>query len=136
MAHLSRCAPRRLTLALPRGADIFLLGAGEVSRDFFELIKAIGEARSKQEEHALIEQEARSLKVALKNGAPGSGANKGDDARLIREMLVRLMYCEMLGLQVPFGYMIAINLMQQRSRLVEKRVRRLSLENILRFFNI
>lgn len=44
------------------------LGAGEVSREFFELIKAIGEARSKQEEHTIIDQESKSLKVQLKHG--------------------------------------------------------------------
>ena len=30
------------------------LGAGEVSREFFELIKAIGEARSKQVPHLVL----------------------------------------------------------------------------------
>lgn len=32
------------------------------------------------------------------------------------------MYCEMLGVHVAFGYMVAINLMQMRARLIDKRV--------------
>lgn len=73
-------------------------GAGEVSQEFFDLIKAIGEARSKQEEHGIMEGESRHLKQALKTSAPGSGANKGDDARLVRELLVRFFS---LPLPVP-----------------------------------
>jgi hypothetical protein len=38
------------------------LGAGHVSKDFFELIKNIGEARSKQEERQIIQKEAQTLK--------------------------------------------------------------------------
>lgn len=32
------------------------------------------------------------------------------------------MYCEILGVHVAFGYMVAINLMQMRARLIDKRV--------------
>jgi hypothetical protein len=39
------------------------LGAGEISRDFFEFIKNIGEARSKQEERQIIQKEAQTLKT-------------------------------------------------------------------------
>ena len=41
------------------------LGAGQVSKEFFELIKNIGEARSKQEESAIIVKESHQLKQAL-----------------------------------------------------------------------
>ena len=40
-----------------------------MSRDFFDLIKLIGEARSKQEELGIIEKEARTLKGKIKNNA-------------------------------------------------------------------
>lgn len=41
------------------------LGAGQVSKEFFELIKNIGEARSKQEESAIILKESHQLKQTL-----------------------------------------------------------------------
>ncbi len=41
------------------------LGAGQVSKEFFELIKNIGEARSKQEESAIILKESQQLKQTL-----------------------------------------------------------------------
>lgn len=41
------------------------LGAGQVSKEFFELIKNIGEARSKQEESAIIVKESQQLKQTL-----------------------------------------------------------------------
>lgn len=53
------------------------LGAGEVSREFFDLIKAIGEAHSKHEEQAIIEGEARALRLHLRTHGLAT-----DDARV------------------------------------------------------
>lgn len=68
-----------------------------------------------QEEQFIIDTEAIKLKAEMKK-------NSNDDPRTIREKLIRLMYCEMLGISVPFGYMMAINLMQMKARLIDKRV--------------
>ena len=74
------------------------------SKDFFELIKSIGESKSKQEEDRIIQSETRVLKTMLASPLPtGPGG-----ARRIREVLVRLIYVEMLGHDASWGYVVAI----------------------------
>lgn len=95
------------------------IGAGVVSKSFFEFIKAIGEARSKQEEASIIEEQAQNLKRALKISDYSKAAG---DPKVVREILVRMMYCEMLGQPVEFGYILILQLTQMRARLIDKRV--------------
>ena len=59
------------------------------SREFDSLIRAIGECKSKAEEDALISKEVEILKPRLKDPKL--------DKRWLKELLVRLIYVEMLG---------------------------------------
>uniref|UniRef100_A0A672TYJ0 Adaptor related protein complex 4 subunit epsilon 1 n=1 Tax=Strigops habroptila TaxID=2489341 RepID=A0A672TYJ0_STRHB len=77
------------------------------------LIRSITALTSKHEEEKLIQQELTSLKVAV--SAPTT------TLRLMKECMVRLIYCEMLGYEASFGYIHAIKLAQQ-GNLLEKRV--------------
>ncbi|XP_057253422.1 AP-4 complex subunit epsilon-1 isoform X2 [Pezoporus wallicus] len=77
------------------------------------LIRSITALTSKHEEEKLIQQELTNLKAAV--SAPTT------TLRLMKECMVRLIYCEMLGYESSFGYIHAIKLAQQ-GNLLEKRV--------------
>ncbi len=104
-----------------------------LSKEFFELIKAIGESKSKQEEDRIIASEIIALKKKLDgtSGGGGGGASmmsmspgspipsmgtpggKGGNNALsskkkAREFLVRLLYVEMLGHDGSFGFIKAV----------------------------
>ena len=96
-------------------------GAGGLSREFYQLLKAIGEAKSKQEEELIIRREAALLKKHF-----ASGAKK----EKIKEYVLRLLYCEMLGYEVEFGYVHALTLTQS-SNLLEKKVGYLAVASFL-----
>ncbi|XP_037689912.1 AP-4 complex subunit epsilon-1 isoform X4 [Choloepus didactylus] len=77
------------------------------------LIRGITALTSKHEEEKLIQQELSSLKVTV--SAPTT------TLKMMKECMVRLIYCEMLGYDASFGYIHAIKLAQQ-GNLFEKRV--------------
>ncbi|XP_066492223.1 AP-4 complex subunit epsilon-1 [Tiliqua scincoides] len=77
------------------------------------LIRSITALASKHEEEKLIQQELKNLKAMV--SAPTT------TLRLMKECMVRLIYCEMLGYEASFGYIHAIKLAQQ-GNLFEKRV--------------
>lgn len=95
-----------------------------LSKEFFELIKAIGESKSKQEEDRIILNEISVLKKKLENDKPGGGGlgtsipgapggAAGGNAlttnkKKAREFLVRILYVEMLGHDGSFGYIKAV----------------------------
>ena len=103
-----------------------------LSREFFELIKAIGESKSKQEEDRIITREVINLKKKLEAGGAGAGGAGGGvpaslgkalpgggggsgarnalntNKKKAREFLVRLLYVEMLGHDGSFGYIKAV----------------------------
>ena len=95
-----------------------------LSKEFFELIKSIGESKSKQEEDRIILNEIAVLKKKLENdkpgsitmnipGAPGGGVATGGNSlntnkKKAREFLVRVLYVEMLGHDGSFGYIKAV----------------------------
>lgn len=83
------------------------------SRGFLELVKAIADTKSKYEEERIITKDAAFLKSKINNPEITK--------KTMRECLVRLIYCEMLGHEAPFGYIHAVNLTQS-SNLLEKRV--------------
>jgi len=79
------------------------MSGNHLSKSFFELIKAIGEARTKMDEDRIITAEVAKLKVKLSQR----------DVKDMREMVVRMIYCEMLGHDASFGHIHAINLATQ-----------------------
>lgn len=114
---MSDMVERTLT-ALP---GLFLqnqLGGPAASRaPFFSrlggLIRGVTALSSKHEEEKLIQQELSSLKATV--SAPTT------TLKTMKECMVRLIYCEMLGYDASFGYIHAIKLAQQ-GNLLEKRV--------------
>lgn len=83
------------------------------SKEFFELIRAIGETKSKQEEDKILIREAATLKTHI--------ANNRATMKQMKEYVVRMLYCEMLGHEASFGYIHAIKLTSSNV-LLEKRV--------------
>lgn len=84
-----------------------------LSKDMLDLIKAIGDSRSKQEEDKIIVKEKEVLKVKIKE----SGVN----AKKMKEYLIRAIYIEMLGHDAPFSHLYAVNLTQDKN-ILNKRV--------------
>lgn len=81
-------------------------------KDFFELVKAIGESKSKQEEDRIIAEEV----VYLKKAVP-QNTNK----KKMKELVVRAMYVEMLGQDASFAYMKIVELCAS-TNIVHKKV--------------
>ena len=102
-----------------------------LSKEFFELIKSIGESKSKQEEDRIIAREVMTLKKKLETstssgpgttggvigsplpgglGVPGGSAGNAlnTNKKKAREFLVRVLYVEMLGHDGSFGYIKAV----------------------------
>ncbi|XP_075129552.1 AP-4 complex subunit epsilon-1 [Leptodactylus fuscus] len=77
------------------------------------LIRSITALSSRQEEEKLIQQELSNLKTTV--------SSPNTTLRQMKECMVRLIYCEMLGYEASFGYIHAIKLAQQ-GNLLEKRV--------------
>ncbi|XP_057398562.1 AP-4 complex subunit epsilon-1 isoform X2 [Balaenoptera acutorostrata] len=77
------------------------------------LVRGITALTSKHEEEKLIQQELNNLKATV--SAPNT------TLKMMKECMVRLIYCEMLGYDASFGYIHAIKLAQQ-GNLLEKRV--------------
>ncbi|XP_059952820.1 AP-4 complex subunit epsilon-1 isoform X3 [Mesoplodon densirostris] len=77
------------------------------------LVRGITALTSKHEEEKLIQQELNNLKATV--SAPAT------TLKMMKECMVRLIYCEMLGYDASFGYIHAIKLAQQ-GNLLEKRV--------------
>ena len=73
-----------------------------LSRDFYEFVRLIGEAKSKQEEDRLILRELAYLKTQL--GTPRMSKKN------IREIVMRVIHAEMLGHEASVGYMKAVEL--------------------------
>ncbi len=73
-----------------------------LSKDILELIKAIGETRSKQEEDKMVSQEA----VHLRQNIDKTGLS----LKKQKENLIRAIYIEMLGHDSSFAHIHAVNL--------------------------
>ena len=84
------------------------------SKEFFELIRSIGEAKSKMEEDAIIEDEVFRLKAIL--GSKDIRENRK------KEYMIRALYCEMLGHDASFAYIHALNLTAGTGSLMTKAV--------------
>ena len=84
-----------------------------LSKDLQELIKAIGDSRSKQEEDKIISKECETLKGIIKQS--------GVAPKTMKEYLIRAIYIEMLGHDASFSHLYAVNLTQDKN-ILNKRV--------------
>ncbi|XP_050376332.1 AP-4 complex subunit epsilon [Argentina anserina] len=82
------------------------------SKEFLDLVKSIGEARSKAEEERIVLHEIETLKRRL--------AEPDIPKRKMKEYLIRLVYVEMLGHDASFAYIHAVK-MTHDDNLVLKR---------------
>ncbi|KAL0407946.1 UNVERIFIED_CONTAM: AP-4 complex subunit epsilon, partial [Sesamum radiatum] len=72
------------------------------SKEFLDLVKSIGEARSKAEEDRIVLREIETLKVRLND--PNTAKFK------LKEYVIRLLYVEVLGHDASFGYIHAVKM--------------------------
>ncbi|OQS01668.1 AP-4 complex subunit epsilon [Achlya hypogyna] len=98
------------------------MSGSHLSKDFFELVKSIGESKSKQEEDRIIVQEVAQLKRKMAELGAASNSNQLQaNKKKQKEFLIRLMYVEMLGHDASFGYIKAVE-MTAATNLIQKRV--------------
>ncbi|KAJ8002541.1 hypothetical protein DPEC_G00159980 [Dallia pectoralis] len=90
-------------------------GAGKLSSTskLGNLIRGITELTSKHDEEKLIKKELAAIKEQV--------ASPNTSLRQMKEIMVRAIYCEMLGYQASISYIHAIKLAQQGS-VLEKRL--------------
>lgn len=92
------------------------MSGSHLSREFFDLVKSIGECRSKQEEGKIIETETALLKSKL------SDPRNLQNPKKLKEFLIRSIYVEMLGHEAStFAYIHGVNLSHNKN-LIAKRV--------------
>lgn len=72
------------------------------SKEFLDLVKSIGEARSKAEEDRIVLREIETLKRRI--------AEPDVSRRKMKEYIIRLVYVEMLGHDASFGYIHAVKM--------------------------
>eukprot|EP01084_Bolivina_argentea_P253763 426391_1 len=84
-----------------------------MSKSYFSFVKAIGEAKSKQEENGIIENELHTLKSKMNQ--------RNVNSTEIREYLIRMIYVEMLGHNASFAYIHAVKL-TRASTFIDKRI--------------
>ena len=84
-----------------------------LSKEMLDLIKSIGDSRSKQEEDKIIVKEVEVLKKKIKES--------GITPRKMKEYLIRAIYIEMLGHEAPFAHLYSVNLTQDKN-ILNKRV--------------
>ena len=80
---------------------------GSLSREMMELVKSIGEARSKQEEDKIIEAEAHNIKEMYKE--------KLLTEKQMKDLIIRSIYVEMLGHDASFSHIYAIKMTQNKN---------------------
>ena len=86
--------------------------SSHLSKELLDLVKSIGESRSKQEEDKIITQEALTLKNKfLERNLP---------EKKMKELLIRAIYVEMLGHDASFSHIHAVNLAQSKNILVKR----------------
>lgn len=81
-------------------------------KEFDNLIRAIGECKSKAEEDRIITAEIEVLKQRLSD--PKIDKSRG------KEYMIRLIYCEMLGHDVSFAHVKALQFVSEANILTKK----------------
>ena len=87
--------------------------SSHLSKDLLELIKSIGDSRSKQEEDKIIKKDCEILKILIKES--------NIPPKTMKEYLIRAIYIEMLGHDASFSHLYAVNLTQDKN-ILNKRV--------------
>ncbi|ERM97979.1 hypothetical protein AMTRI_Chr06g173070 [Amborella trichopoda] len=82
------------------------------SKEFLDLIKSIGEARSKAEEDRIVLQEIETLKKRI--------TEPDVPKRKMKEYIIRLVYVEMLGHDASFGYIHAVKMTHDDALLLKR----------------
>ncbi|KAJ7560596.1 hypothetical protein O6H91_04G136800 [Diphasiastrum complanatum] len=82
------------------------------SKEFLDLVKAIGEAKSKAEEERIIIADIELLRKKI--GEPDVPRRK------MKEYIIRLVYVEMLGHDASFGYIHAVKMTHDDSLLLKR----------------
>ena len=77
-----------------------------LSKELHDLIKSIGETRSKQEEDKIISSEVKTLKDKINDPKINVKSKK--------ENLIRAIYIDMLGHDASFSQIHAVNLAQNK----------------------
>ncbi len=88
------------------------MSGGHLSKDFFDLVKSIGESRSKQEEDHIILREVGVLKKAM--------AAQQVTPKMMKEYIIRMIYVEMLGHDASFGHIQAVKMVSQKDLLLKR----------------
>ncbi|GLT81031.1 hypothetical protein SLA2020_524390 [Shorea laevis] len=82
------------------------------SKEFLDLVKSIGEARSKAEEDRIVLNEIETLKRRI--------SEPDIPKRKMKEYIIRLVYVEMLGHDASFGYIHAVKMTHDDNLLVKR----------------
>ncbi|XP_077212297.1 AP-4 complex subunit epsilon-like [Tasmannia lanceolata] len=82
------------------------------SKEFLDLVKSIGESRSKAEEDRIILSEIEILKRRI--------TDPDIPKRKMKEYIIRLVYVEMLGHDASFGYIHAVKMTHDDSLLLKR----------------
>jgi AP-4 complex subunit epsilon-1 len=83
-----------------------------LSKEMLDLIKSIGDSRSKQEEDKIIIKESEVLKTKIKE--------HGVSNKKMKEYLLRAIYIEMLGHDASFSQKYTLNLTQDKNILIKR----------------
>lgn len=89
-----------------------MTSGSHLSKELLDLVKSIGESRSKQEEDRIISREASLLKVKF--------TERNLPEKKMKELLIRAIYVEMLGHDASFAHIYAVNLTQSKNLLVKR----------------
>ncbi|GAB4834043.1 hypothetical protein Ancab_032296 [Ancistrocladus abbreviatus] len=82
------------------------------SKEFLDLVKSIGEARSRAEEDRIVLHEIETLKRRI--------IEPDIPKRKMKEYIIRLVYVEMLGHDASFGYIHAVKMTHDDSILLKR----------------
>lgn len=89
-----------------------MTSGSHLSKELLDLVKSIGESRSKQEEDRIISNEASLLRVKFQE--------RNVPEKKMKELLIRAIYVEMLGHDATFSHIHAVNLAQSKNLLVKR----------------
>ncbi|KAI9283430.1 armadillo-type protein [Umbelopsis sp. AD052] len=99
------------TLSTYRGSEFLASG---ISHDLMRFVKKVSEAKSKAEERDHIHSELEYIKSRI--GLPDVSSSK------VKEYLIRLIHCHMMGYNVDFGLIYAIMITQSGESIADRRV--------------